>query len=104
LETVVWRCRERYNAGLQEHKAAWETGRVCVTFAMQSAQLPAIKEVRPEYRDINVQALQEVLHRLDTAFAACGERRLRSPLAFAVGSMSHRYTTSCKPNIHLKLW
>jgi len=44
---------------------------------MQSAQLPAIKEVRPEYRDLNAQVLQDVLHRLDTAFAAfC--RRLRA--------------------------
>jgi putative transposase len=70
LATVVWRCRELYNAGLQERKAAWEQCRVCVSFAMQSAQLPAIKDVRPEYRDLNAQVLQEVLHRLDNAFAA----------------------------------
>src|SRR5215469_857294 len=70
LAMVVWRCRELYNAGLQERKAAWEKCGVCVTFAMQSAQLPAIKEVRPEYREINAQVLQDVLHRLDTAFAA----------------------------------
>ena len=70
LATVLWRCRELHNAGLQERKAAWEQCRVSVTFAMQSAQLPAIKEVRPEYRDLNAQVLQEVLHRLDKAFAA----------------------------------
>jgi putative transposase len=70
LATVVWRCRELYNAGLQARKAAWEQRRVSVTFAMQSAQLPAIKEVRPEYRDISAQVLQDVLHRLDKAFAA----------------------------------
>jgi putative transposase len=70
LETVLWRCRELYNAGLEERKAAWETCGVCVTFAMQSAQLPAIKQVRPEYREIHAQVLQEVLHRLDKAFAA----------------------------------
>jgi putative transposase len=70
LATVLWRCRELYNAGLQERKAAWEQCRVSVTFAMQSAQLPAIKEVRPEYRDINAQVLQDVLHRLERAFAA----------------------------------
>src|SRR5215472_14906936 len=70
LQTVVWRCRELYNAGLQERKAAWEKCGVTVSFAMQSAQLPAIKEVCPEYRDINSQVLQDVLHRLDTAFAA----------------------------------
>jgi putative transposase len=70
LATVLWRCRELYNAGLQERKAAWEKCRVSVTFAMQSAQLPAIKEVRPEYRDIHAQVLQDVLHRLDRACAA----------------------------------
>jgi putative transposase len=70
LATVLCRCRELYNAGLEERKAAWEKCRVSVSFAMQSAQLPAIKEVRPEYNDINAQVLQDVLHRLDRAFAA----------------------------------
>jgi putative transposase len=41
LETVLWRCRELYNAGLEERKLAWERCRVSVSFAMQSAQLPA---------------------------------------------------------------
>ena len=49
LETVLWRCRELYNAALEERKRAWEMRRVSVTFAMQSAQLPVLKEVRPEY-------------------------------------------------------
>jgi putative transposase len=70
LATVVSRCRELYNAGLQERKVAWEQRRVAVSFAMQSAHLPAIKEVRPEYHDLHAQVLQDVLHRLDKAFAA----------------------------------
>jgi putative transposase len=70
LATVLCRCRELYNAGLQERTAAWEQCGVSVTCAMQSAQLPAIKEVRPEYREIHAQVLQDVLHRLDKAFAA----------------------------------
>jgi putative transposase len=70
LESVVWRCREVYNAGPQERKAAWETCRVSVSCAMQSAQLPAIKAVRQEYAEINAQVLQDVLHRLDKACAA----------------------------------
>ncbi len=70
LEAVLWRCRELYNAGLEERKIAWEHCGIYVTFAMQSAQLPAIKEVRPEYRDIHAQVLQDVLHRLDKAFQA----------------------------------
>jgi putative transposase len=74
LATVVWRCRELYTAGLQERKAAWETCGVCVSFATQSAQLPTIQAVRPEYAEIYAQVLQDVLHRLDRAFAACFRR------------------------------
>jgi putative transposase len=74
LESVVWRCRELYNAGLQERKAAWGKCRVSVRCAMQSAHLPAIKQVRPEYNDLNAQVLQDVLHRLDKAFAALFRR------------------------------
>jgi putative transposase len=70
LEEVLWRCRELYNAGLEERKTAWEQCGVSVTFAMQSAQLPGIKDVRPEYRDINAQVLQDVLHRLDKTYQA----------------------------------
>src|SRR5579859_951742 len=70
LGAVLWRCRELYNAALEERKAAWEKRRVSVTFAMQSAQLPAIKEVRPEYTEVNAQVLQDVLRRLDKAFHA----------------------------------
>jgi putative transposase len=68
LATVVWRCRELYNAGLEERKTAYEKCGVSVNFAMQSAQLPGIKAVRPEYRDINAQVLQDVLHRLDKTY------------------------------------
>ena len=57
LATVLWRCRELSNAGLQERTAAWEQCGVCVRCAMQSAQLPAIKEVRPDYREIHAQVL-----------------------------------------------
>jgi putative transposase len=65
---VVRRCREHYNAALEERNEAWRKCGVSVTVAQQSAQLPAIKEVRPEYRDINAQVLQDVLSRLDRAF------------------------------------
>ena len=70
LEEVLWRCRELYNAGLEERKTAWEKCSASVTFAMQSAQLPSIKDARSEYRDINAQVLQDVLHRLDKTYQA----------------------------------
>src|SRR5690242_17062397 len=65
---VLRRCRELYNAALQERREAWQKCGVHVTITDQSAQLPAVKEVRPEYRDIHSQVLQDVLTRLDRAF------------------------------------
>jgi putative transposase len=70
LAFVVRRCRELYNAGLQERRDAWQKCGVSITAASQSAQLPAIKEVRPEYRNVHSHVLQDVLARLDRAFAA----------------------------------
>jgi putative transposase len=70
MELVVRRCRELYNAGLQERREAWRMWHATITLAGQSAQLPDIKEARPEYQDIHSQVLQDVLTRLDRAFAA----------------------------------
>ncbi len=70
LAFVVRRCRELYNAALQERRDAWHKCGVSVTAAGQSAQLPAVKAVRPEYHDIHSQVLQDVLTRLDRAFQA----------------------------------
>jgi putative transposase len=69
------RRRELYNAALLERKEAWHKGGVSVTEAMQSAHLPAVKEVRPEDRDLHSQVLQDVLTRLDRAFQAFFRRR-----------------------------
>jgi hypothetical protein len=79
LESVLWRCGVVANAPMRACKSAQPPGSsaacgVCVSCAMQSAHLPAIKAVRPEYREINAQVVQEVLHRLDKAFAACFRR------------------------------
>jgi len=73
---VLRRCRELYNAALQERRDAWQKCGVSVSVAEQSAQLPAVKVVRPEYRDIHSHVLQDVLTRLDRAFQAFF-RRLR---------------------------
>jgi putative transposase len=70
LAVVLRRCRQLYNAALQERREAWQKCGVSVTVTQQSAQLPDVKEVRPEYRDIHSQVLQDVLTRLDRAFQA----------------------------------
>ena len=74
---VLRRCRELYNAALEERKEAWEKRRVSLNEGMQSAQLPAIKEVRPEYRDINAQVLQDVLTRQSLPAILCSRKGRR---------------------------
>lgn len=64
------RCRDLYNAGLEERTAAWEKGGVSSTLASQRAHLPAIKQVRPEDPALHSQVLQDVLTRLDRAYQA----------------------------------
>src|SRR5262249_22322850 len=64
---VLRRCRELYSAGLQVRRDAWQKCAESITAASQSAQLPAIKEVRPEYRNVHSQVLQDVLARQDRA-------------------------------------
>src|SRR5215472_7671027 len=70
LAFVLRRCCELYNAALEERREAWRMCALTVTAAGQSAQLPDIKETRPEYRDIHSQVLQDVLTRLDRTFQA----------------------------------
>ena len=70
MEFVVRRCRELYNAALEERRDAWQKCGVSITCAHQSTELPGIKEVRPEYHDVHSQVLQDVLTRLDRAFQA----------------------------------
>jgi putative transposase len=70
LAFVVRRCRELYNAALRERRDALRRCQVSIIPAGQRAQLPAIKEARPEYRDSHPTVLQDVLTRVDRAFQA----------------------------------
>jgi putative transposase len=67
---VLRRCRELYNAALQERRDAWQKCHKSIFCAQQSRELPGIKDVRPEYHDVHSQVLQDVLTRLDRAFQA----------------------------------
>jgi putative transposase len=67
---ILRRCRELYNAALQERRDAWQKCGGSVSVAGHSAHLPAVKEVRPDYHDIHSPVLQDVLRRLDSAVHA----------------------------------
>jgi putative transposase len=89
-------CRELYNAALQERREAWHTCHTSITCAHQSAQLPAIKAVRPEYQDVHSQVLQDVLPRLDRAVVALFRRVQAGEKPgyprFQRGTRSHSFT------------
>ncbi|PZS04943.1 MAG: transposase [Candidatus Chloroheliales bacterium] len=68
LDWQLARCRELYNASLQERRDAYKMRGKSVSYVDQANQLPEIKDCRPEYRDIYSQVLQDVLRRADKAF------------------------------------
>src|SRR5437879_8195066 len=63
-------CRHLYNDALQERREAWKLCHQSVTFAMQSAQLPACKEADVAMQGVYSQVLQDVLHRVDKTYKA----------------------------------
>jgi putative transposase len=87
LQLTLDRCRELYNAALQERRDAYEviTRRPDfyavearkqairaqnISYYSQANQLPDIKDIREEYKDIHSQVLQDVLRKVDKAFKA----------------------------------
>lgn len=75
LEWTLRRCKELYNAALQERRDAYKLSGVSVSYGMQAEQLPSLKHLREEYQDIYSQVQQDVLKRLDKAFAAFFRRQ-----------------------------
>jgi len=63
-------CCEVYNAALQERRDAYRMAGVSLSYAQQCAELPGCKDVRPELATVNSQVLQNVLKRVELAFAA----------------------------------
>jgi len=85
LDWTLNRCRELYNAALEERREAYRMCGVSVGYNDQRRQLPAIKEVRPEYKKIGSQVLQDVTRRLDKAFGAFFTRVKKGVKGKAVG-------------------
>jgi len=64
------RCRELYNAALSERKDSYNYTGHSVTYFEQKRDLPEIKDIREEYKDIHSQVLQDVFARLDKGMKA----------------------------------
>ena len=72
-QALIWtldRCRELYNAALQERRDAYHMVGKRLNYYDQANQLPDIKAIREEYRDIHSQVLQDVLRKADKAYKA----------------------------------
>ena len=67
---VLRRCRHLYNSALEQRKAFYQMRRTSLGYSAQAAELAEIKSAYPAYQDIYSQVLQDVLRRLDKAFAA----------------------------------
>jgi putative transposase len=70
LQETLDRCRELYNAAVQERRDAYRMAGKSITYYDQANQLPEIKQEREEYQDIHSQVLQDVLRKVDKAFQA----------------------------------
>jgi putative transposase len=68
LEQWLDICCELYNAALLERRDAYRLAGKSINYSHQQNQLPEIKKVRTDLKQIHSQVLQETLHRLDRAF------------------------------------
>jgi putative transposase len=71
-EKLTWtldRCRELYNAALQERKEAYKMAGKSISYYEQKRDLVAIKEeIRPDYQEIASHVLQDVILRVKKAY------------------------------------
>jgi len=70
LQWTLDRVRELYNASLEERREAYRMSKVTITYNQQANQLPEMKEIRSEYKDIHSQVLQDTLRRVEKAMRA----------------------------------
>jgi putative transposase len=68
LKNIFSMCRYLYNWNLQERVEAYEKDKRTVTYYDQQNALPDLKKVRPWFKDVYSQVLQDVLHRLDKSY------------------------------------
>ena len=69
LAACVEAHRELYNAALQERRDAWAHGKTRIYYRDQSAQLTAVRDVRPDQAVWSFCSQQATLGRLNIAFA-----------------------------------
>jgi len=61
-------CRRLYNVALEQREICYRQRGRLLSCTQQKNELPALKKELPEYKQVNAQALQDCLQRLDNAF------------------------------------
>jgi putative transposase len=74
LDETLWRCRDLYNAGLEQRISAYRRCGVTLTRYQQEAELKDIRAAWPDYAALHSHVLQDVLARLDKAYQAFFKR------------------------------
>jgi len=62
-------CRSLYNTALEQRIIIYKQNKGSISCFDQIKQLPELKDAFPEYREVGSQVLQDVLEKLDKAFA-----------------------------------
>src|SRR5215831_1451643 len=81
LEEVLWRCRDLYNAALEQRITAYQRRHVSLSRYEQEAELKDIRVAFPEYAAIHSHVLQDVMARLDKTYQAFFRRIQRGEKA-----------------------
>jgi putative transposase len=70
LAETLWRCRQLYNAGLEQRIYAYRHCGVTISRYQQEAELKDLRASMPEYVALHSHVLQDMLARLDKAYQA----------------------------------
>ena len=98
LEMTLELCRELYNAARKERIDAWRLERKSISYFDQSAQLPEIKNIREELKEVYAHVLREPLRNVDKAFQAFFARIKRKEKAgFPRFKTTLRFNSFCYP-------
>lgn len=65
---IIDRCRELYNAGLEERREAYRMCQKSISYYDQAPQMASIREIRPEYAELDAHMVRQSLERLERAF------------------------------------
>ena len=92
-------CHQLYNIALEDRRTAWKEHQQSVGFADQSHFLPLLKQEDEQLSAVTAQVLQDVLHRVDKAFAGFF-RRVQAgvrPAGYPRFKAYHRYHSFTYP-------